>query len=180
MSILYHGSPNHFTQFDYRLIGRNGTQNGYGFYFTPDYEFALSYALRGRDTKTGFIYRADFLGKKALSDTRVTISKTVLRKLLLTLHNMDGYLNNYGEVPFEGLNQVLATAMSSILDFSETDTEIIGGIINSLGAVEPVLKLLHDFAGYDHVKVRDPKTRKINVYVILVPSAIQVTGVKQV
>jgi hypothetical protein len=61
--VRYHGSPNAFQEFSYEFMGRNGTAEGYGFYFTSDREIAEGYA-EGRGARRIFFpidFHSDFL-----------------------------------------------------------------------------------------------------------------------
>lgn len=50
LKVLYHGTPTEFNVFNYKYLGKNGTDYGKGFYLTDKLETAKSYASR---TETG-------------------------------------------------------------------------------------------------------------------------------
>lgn len=172
MKLIYHGSPRQFSQFDYRMIGERGTSEGFGFYFTDSVDIAKQYAYQG------YLYTAEFLGKKSLSTTRKTITVSALSRFLTQLHKMGSYLDNYGDSSYEGFHNVLRRAVNSIREYSDNDVDLIGSIINSYGGAEPVLRTLYQMFGYDYVKTKAEWTGNAYIYVLLVPEAFRVISVQ--
>lgn len=168
---VYHGSPNKFNQFDYSKIRTNGTSEGVGFYFTDSLDIATGYA------QNGYIYIAELNGTKALSDNEKTISRDDLKKLLIELNKSTDCLSNYGDVDFEGLENVLETALD--MEYANnTDTEIMGSLYNSNGESEDVLNAFYEVLGYDHI-VSAPTWGNQTLYIALTNDIINIVEVKE-
>lgn len=164
--VVYHGSPADFNTFSLKYLGTNGTNEGYGFYFTDDKEIAESYSKgteaqrhQGADGKLFEVY-LDI--KKPLSDTEVTMSRAEFRKFLMEMNKQvdeDGepldFLSNYGDVSWEGLQSVINSAMEVEYDGSDSDVNMIHSIINGCGNMEMVFNVLRKTTGYDGIIVKD-------------------------
>lgn len=134
-TIVYHGSPNKFDQFDYRKIRENGTSEGIGFYFTNERHIAENYG------NNGYIYKVRFIGTKPLSHTDITIEKSNFKRYLRLLNNLTDYLSNWGEIDFEGYDTVLQRAIDGEYDTSDNDVDLIAGVVNACGNAEVALTL---------------------------------------
>ena len=164
--VVYHGSPADFNTFSLKYLGTNGTNEGYGFYFTDDKEIAESYSKgteaqrhQGADGKLFEVY-LDI--KKPLSDTEVTMRRSEFRKFLMEMNKQvdeDGepldFLSNYGDVSWEGLQSVINSAMEVEYDGSDSDVNMIHSIINGCGNMEMVFNVLRKTTGYDGIIVKD-------------------------
>ena len=95
LKVLYHGTPNEFTQFNYDFIGSNGTALGKGFYLTDSRDIASGYV--GESGKIMELY-ANI--EKPLSLTEKNITKAKYKKFVKAVDKATGgdYLSNYGEV----------------------------------------------------------------------------------
>lgn len=175
--LVYHGSPNKFDKFDYNKIGENGTAEGFGFYFTDKKSIAENYA------GSGYIYTVELKGKE-LSGTEMTITEKQFRKLALHLNKKGEYLSNFGEVAYDGLENVLRIAVETEYESSEDDAELIGGIINAYGDKEGVLQAAYKLLGYGFIKDNEPKWGHSNgnqtVYVALANEVIEVHKIEKV
>ena len=133
----YHGTDANFNRFDFDKIGSvNGTDSGFGFYFTTSKGEAVMY---GNNVMT-----VELNLKKKISNKRVTLSVPVITKLLTNLKNLDYvYIENY--------DGNIRDAVSALRDYNNSDTEIIGDLINSLtgGKAEIILKQLSKL-GYNY------------------------------
>ena len=163
---IYHGTKNKFEDFDFSKIRENATQEGVGFYCTDNKDIAERYG------HNGYVNIYKFVGKKHLSSDRVTLTKEMLKKYLLALHEEGSYLDNYGDVEWEGIDNVLKSALNGILDYSTDDVEIVSGICNAYGSFEEPLLKLYELFGFDHSIVEGTWGNQ-NIYLILNPSAIK-------
>lgn len=148
----YHGSPNDFQEFSYEFMGRNGTAEGYGFYFTSDREIAEGYA-EGRGAR-----KARLTINKPLSPDGLTISRRDLAAFLRALDpDGQGYLSNWGESDLEGYENVVRTAVKGEMGGADDDVSLISGIINAAGGnPESVYRVLKGTLGYDGIVVSSP------------------------
>lgn len=143
--IVYHGSKNLFSTFDYGRIGTNGTNEGKGFYFTDNVKVANGYA------DSGFLYSVEFSGKKSLSSDNKTITKSQLRKYLAKLNKTTDYLSNWGDVNYSGITKILNEAVDGEYEGNDNDVDLICGICNASGNTETSLTLLYNMLGYDSI-----------------------------
>lgn len=145
--VVYHGSPSVFDIFNMDNIGRQGTTEGHGFYFTPNKDIAEGYSLRRGQGKLFSV----FLNMKNLfSNEKRTITKQQVRNILLELHKKDGEyaLSNYGDIQHEGLRKTLDTATEIEHSGSDSDTNFIGSLVNGgVGTVENVLEAVYIVTG---------------------------------
>ena len=158
LKVVYHGSPADFNTFSLEYLGTNGTAEGYGFYFTDSKRIADGYSQRGQNPGKLFEVYLDI--KKPLSDTKVTMTKAQFKKFLTELNKQvdaDGerldILSNYGDVEWEGLNNVLNYAIELEYEGNDTDVDIVDSIINSCGNIEVVFDVLRKVTGYDGIIV---------------------------
>jgi hypothetical protein len=165
LKVVYHGSPADFNTFSLEYLGTNGTAEGYGFYFTDKKSIAEGYS-KGREGQQngapGKLFEVYLDIKKPLSDTEVTMSRAQFKKFLTTLNKQvdaDGepldILSNYGDVAWEGLNNVLNYAMEIEYDGSDSDVNLVHSIINGCGNMETVLDVLRKTTGYDGIIVEN-------------------------
>lgn len=163
---IYHGTKNVFEKFGFSKIRENATQEGVGFYCTDNREIAERYG------HNGYVNTYKFIGQKHLSSDEVTLTEDMLREYLLVLHEEGSYLDNYGDVDWEGISSVLNSAVNSILDYATDDVEIVSGICNAYGNFEEPLLKLYELFGFDHSIIKDTWGNQ-SIYLILNPSAIE-------
>ena len=151
LKVVYHGSGSQFTVFSHRFIGKTGSAEGQGFYFTDSAERAGWYERDGGQLLKGYL---DI--KKPLRDDRKTLTRAELTKLLRTIDPTGGdILVNYdtrGGVGYPSrvwYQRSLTDAVNSIMEYSETDSEILAEIANSSGGAETVLTEIKRLFGYD-------------------------------
>ena len=161
LKVVYHGSPTNFNEFSLNYLGTNGTNEGYGFYFTDSKRIAEGYS-KGEGNSNGRLFETYLDIKKPLSDTEVTMSRAQFKKLLIELNNQvdaDGekldILSNYGDVEWEGLNKVLNYAIELEYDGNDNDVDIISSLVNSSGNLETVYRVLREVTGYDGIIVKE-------------------------
>lgn len=172
MPTVYHGSPNKFTQFSYDSIGDNGTSEGIGFYCTDNRQIAAGYACK--DTNNGYLYTIEFNGKKSLSSDKMTITKAQLKKYLLALQNADvDFLSNYGDVDYEGLNNVITEAVNNEYENNTNDVDLICSICHSSGNIEGCLTALYETLHYDSI-ILPAEWGKQELYIALVNECIKI------
>ena len=126
---MYHGTTARFDVFDRKKIGSvNGTAAGFGFYF----------GTRKRAETYGVtVMKCVLTLMQPISNKRITLPMDVIRDLLTD----SGYMDNY---------ERLSDALRDILSGCESDTDIIGDIINATGSYI-VLDLLRNI-GYNYTK----------------------------
>lgn len=171
---VFHGSPHKFKEFDYGRIRTNGTTEGVGFYFTDSESIARGYG------DGGYLYVVDFQGKKALSDRKLTITKAEARKYIEELHKSADFLENYGEVEYQGYDTILAEALENEYGNCDTDTEFMGSLYNACGENEVVVTLLHSVLGYDHIVSKPDWGGKQNLYIALTNDIIKIKKVEKI
>lgn len=162
---VYHGSGAKFTEFSYDFIGMQGSAEGQGFYFTDSRIMAEGYSKNG-NLLAGYL---DI--KKPLSDSEVTISKDEVKKLLKEIdptgdNIISDYDSQYGMgYPSQSwYNRSINDAVNTIVDTSDSDSEIIAEISNVFGDIETVLKTTKKLFGYDGYIVKG-KYDNASVYV---------------
>lgn len=176
--LVYHGSSNKFSQFDYNRIRLHGTSEGIGFYFTNSLGVARKYG------SGGYIYAVEFSGRRSLNSTCKTITVPQLRMYISNLNMHLDYLSNYGDVRYSGLNSVLTACVKSEYMSATTDVELIDGICNASGDIECCLKVLYETLGYDSIVLQGSWGLDLHgcrqiIYVALVPDIIKIIGVSR-
>ncbi len=164
--VLYHGSPNDFNTFSLEYLGTNGTAEGYGFYFTDKRDIAEGYShgteAQRHQGADGKLFEVYLNIKKPLSNTEVTMTRSEFKKFLIEMNKQvdeDGepldFLANYGDVEWEGLDNVMNNVMSVEYDGSDSDINMIHSIINGSGSMKIVFDVLRKTTGYDGIIVED-------------------------
>ena len=170
LKVLYHGTPNEFTQFNYDFIGSNGTALGKGFYLTDSKDIASGYT--GENGKVMELY-ANI--EKPLSLTEKTITKAQYKKFVKavdTATNGD-YLTNYGEVDYDGYDKVLNSALEDY-QYDDNDVDLIHSVFNAGGLEwEDGFRLLKKTLGYDGVVQQDFNGTGSTVFVPTLPEQIK-------
>jgi hypothetical protein len=150
-------------------MGKTGTAGGQGFYFTSIQDDARMF---GNKIK-GFYLNI----RKPLSSDKLTINRQQLSFLLDKIDTFQssvedgfnyGILSDYGDVEYEGRNNVLRNAVELEMSSSDNDVELIGGLINASGDYDLVVKILRETLGYDGIILKDR-----NVYIVHHPNQIK-------
>lgn len=170
---VYHGSPTLFEDFDYSKVGTNGTSEGKGMYFTDKKKVAESY---GRE---GYLYKVKFSGSKSLSSDSLTLTEEDFRKFVKALDKETDYLSNWGDTKYEGKETVVGYAVEGEYENAESDTELLGSLINSSGDIEAVNRLAYTLLGYDSIVV-DAEWGNQRLYIALVQDVIEIVSVEAV
>lgn len=170
LKVLYHGTPNEFTQFNYDFIGSNGTALGKGFYLTDSRDIASGYV--GENGKIMELY-ANI--EKPLSLTEKNITKAKYKKFVKAVDKATGgdYLSNYGEVDYEGYNNVLSRALDDYT-YDDNDVDLIHSVFNVSGlGWEEGFRLLKKTLGYDGVVQHNFQGTGTTVFVPTLPEQIK-------
>lgn len=170
LKVLYHGTPNEFTQFNYDFIGSNGTALGKGFYLTDSRDIASGYV--GENGKIMELY-ANI--EKPLSLTEKNITKAKYKKFVKAVDKATGgdYLSNYGEVDYEGYNNVLSRALDDYT-YDDNDVDLIHNVFNVSGlGWEEGFRLLKKTLGYDGVVQHNFQGTGTTVFVPTLPEQIK-------
>lgn len=77
LKVVYHGSGAKFTKFIYDYMSKHGSSEGQGFYFTDKKDMAQGYEKKGGQLLKGYLNIS-----KPLSDSKITMKRTELTKLL--------------------------------------------------------------------------------------------------
>ena len=149
--VVYHGSPNAFTVFDYSKLGTTGTSQGKGFYFTDNRKMAENYQ------DGGSLYEVYLNIRKPLSEKSITITRAQVNKLLNALPSeiRNDIISNWADAEYDGIARAMRETLNGIMDSSENDVDIIHEIINEAGYSNSQLadfyKILKNTLGYDGI-----------------------------
>lgn len=162
--VMYHGSNAHISNdfaFNYDFSGKNGSDNGYGFYFTSDKSSAEGYQKNG-----GSLAEVYLNIRKPLSKDEKSLSKATVKKLLKRLASLqveknadeiadykDGFLSDYADTYSLSEEEVLNKAAES-LAANKTALEQIAELGNVVGDKQLVASAVRDITGYDGVYVK--------------------------
>lgn len=170
LKVLYHGTPNDFTQFNYDFIESNGTALGKGFYLTDSKDVANGYT--GKNGKVMELYAVI---EKPLSLTEKNIKKAQYKKFVKAVDKATKgeYLSNYGEVEYEGYNTVLNRALEDFR-YDDNDVDLIHGVLNASGLEwEEGFRLLKKTLGYDGVIQQNFNGTGSTVFIPTLPEQIK-------
>lgn len=156
--IVYHGTPNDFEDFSYDFIQSNGTDEGYGFYFTNNKYIAKRF---------GNVLECEINLVKPLSLDEKTITKEEIKTLILAIQEKEDLLSNYGDTSYEGFNKVFNYCIENEYDYNNNDVDIICSLCNSCGNKELVLKLTSSLLGYNYIVKKDKYEKDCLIYVLL-------------
>lgn len=166
--VVYHGSKSIFTVFDTERIGLNGSQEGQGIYFTDNKDFAEGYSDGKGQLLEGYLNI-----QKPLSDSEVTLTRKEVEQIIRKVDPSgdDLLANYYYDSRYYGTDKhdlwyesALKTTLDSVMEYSETDSEIMAELANAGAGSAQVLKILFDEFGYDGYIVKG-KYKDTNVYV---------------
>lgn len=165
LKVVYHGSTAVFTEFDLSFMGRHGSAEGQGIYFTDSKTMAEGYQNADGQLMEGYL-----LIGKPLSDSKLTLTRAEVRKLLAALDPTgDDIIINYdpsgvGYPSRAWYNRAMNAALDMLMDGNDTDTELMGEIANINGDTAPVLRMAREVLGYDGYIV-EGKYEDATVYV---------------
>lgn len=169
--LVYHGSPNKFDTFSYDKIRANGTMEGPGFYFTDNKEVAKGYG------NSGYLYTVELNINKSLSNEMKTLTKKEVKTLIEALPEDMDFLSNYGDVNYEGYEEVMERALDSEYSYADSDTDVLGSLYNACGENQNIIKLFYSELGYDSIIAKPDWGENQTVYVALTNDIIQIKDV---
>ncbi len=159
--VVYHGTGATVGDdfgFDYKFLGKNGSAEGYGFYFTSDVNTAQGYQEKG-----GSLVKAYLSLQKPMPMKQKPFSKAVLKKILKrtvekeieqfpdeTPDYRDSFLSNYADTYGMSFDRALNEAVNMIYD-ADTALEQISEIANASGNKRGTVDAVRDVTGYDGV-----------------------------
>ena len=152
---VYHGTGAQFNEFSYDFLGKNGSAEGQGFYFTDSKEMASGYA----SGEQGQILDGYLRMEKTLSDSEKTLTRKQLRDILKAVDpTCEDVCINYEQTGGAGYPgaawkaRALNDAVSAIFEGNDTDSDILAEIANSGAGTEEVTKAARQL-GFDGYKV---------------------------
>lgn len=163
---VYHGSDIKFDNFSFENVGKFAGISGAGFglYFSDTKADALTYGK--------YIYTCILELKANVSNKKITFDKKILEVILNKL-DMD-----YGISFYEDFNFDKIKAISDLLIFCNTDTQIIGAIINSHNCLKEIMEVLILY-GYDHtIDLESPELEHSVHYIVYDLDAIEIQKVE--
>jgi GNAT superfamily N-acetyltransferase len=153
--IVYHGTGAEVDGsfvFDYSKIGTQGRAEGAGFYFTPNKGIADGYGSGATLSVFLSIQNPIDYNQKGFKGAK-------LKKLLKRIAEMesakdemdieDGFLSNYGDARYEGLNRVIASA-ASLLE-GDTALDQLSGLVGSGVDIETINRATQEVTGHDGI-----------------------------
>jgi hypothetical protein len=146
---VWHGGNAGFNKFSFEKMGEQGTAEGKGFYFTNKEDIAKGYVKESN----GRLMRVMLKSGDRLNGQKVTITRSQLGKIIDIIDPRgEDFLANYGDVTFEGRNKVKSEAISNLLNYSDSDVDLIAGMINSGVPAEKVYDVIEKVAGKFGIK----------------------------
>ncbi|MDX9860928.1 MAG: hypothetical protein RBS99_08410, partial [Rhodospirillales bacterium] len=135
---VWHGGADGFNVFSWSKMGQQGTTEGKGFYFSNDKDLASGYA----DRHGGRLMRVFLRSGKPIDGDKLTFTRTQLTRILRDIHNRSEQADegssplwNFGDISYEGIDNVIRGAVNNLMQYSEDDVSLIGGLIN--GGFDP-------------------------------------------
>lgn len=151
LKVVYHGSAAQFTEFSADFMSQHGSSEGQGFYFTDYKPMAQGYEKNGGQLLEGYL---DI--KKPLSDSDVTLSEAEVKRLIRAIDPTgDDLVLNYDSRGGMGYpsrawyNRSVEDTLRAVMSTSESDSEILAELANSMGNPGKVLKTTRETLGYD-------------------------------
>lgn len=142
LKVMYHGTQNDFTVFDFSQGGKNGTAEGFGIYLTDNPEVSQSYGDR-------IIEGYANITKPAYSDRR-TIKRNELAKLIketvsqeakqlaedydgdLKAAEKDTWISNYVDTYNQNMKSAINETVDSIMQMNDNDMDIIQEVMTGM------------------------------------------------
>lgn len=144
----FHGSPNKFDNFDFAFVGtESGTTGaGFGIYFTELESEAFVYGEN--------CYQCLLVLKNQLHNDKITLTEYQISTLLNNLYEFEEYnhYENYGIQFFptkSNTDKAFEKVHKEIIRYSNSDTEIIGNIINGGCKIDKMMRVLVSM-GFTH------------------------------
>lgn len=151
--VVYHGTKSDFHTFDYSKVGQSGRSEGQGFYFTTDKEIADGYSTDGKMVQA-YISMQKPLKFDAKPFNRIQLSKLIkqitVQEKSEGIEPRDGFLSNYGDIQYDGLNSVINSAIDGLID-DESALDQLGGLVGGGVSVKTVNNAVTKALGYDGI-----------------------------
>lgn len=153
--ILYHGTDELFTEFKSKKIGKHGIDDGRGFYFTTDINYAQKF------TQSDIILPVFLNLRREISLTEYTINRTQALSIIkeldksLTVNGEHCFLLNYGDVDTEGIQALCREVLNLEYGASDNDVDFLGSLVNASGNETMVTKAAAKVLG--SIGVRSPQ-----------------------
>ena len=178
MNVLaYHGSDYKFDEFSFHKAGEShGLDAGFGLYFSESKADALGYG--------NIVYTCMLQLKNNLSNEKITIKLDMYKAIVEDLYKNYGvsYYENFGYESHDEVSDLIKNKLiREDLSSSQSDTEIIGGLINGLfgGQCDKMLETLNRF-GFSHTTdKRTPEDKTITHYIIYDLEAIKIQKIEE-
>ena len=175
--VVKHGTNNEFNIFDFSKAGKNGAQEGYGFYFSDDPEITEKY---------GNIQKEVYLNiTKPLYNNQITVNKNEIKKLANALIDFDiekyadegltwqdSFLSNYVDTYSTSRANAVREFVDQLFSANDNDSGLVYEIAVADGrGYDPMLvkefyNVLTNSTGYDGMIAEwEHKDGTSNVYV---------------
>jgi len=180
--VVYHGTPANVDEdfaFDYTRIGDQGRAEGAGFYFTSDRRIAGGYG------KDGEVISSYMSIENPMAFDQPAFDNDTINKIIMEIAKQesveedmgigDGFLSNFGDVNYEGLESVVNSATDLIAD-EDLALDQIGGIIGSGASVKIVNDALTKITGHDGVITKGFSNEGVaggDIYVAFSPTQVK-------
>lgn len=174
--IVYHGTNAEFEVFDYSKIGDTGRLEGAGFYFTNNKSVASGYGSPMEvflSIEKPMPYEAKALGKPVLSRLIKKVAEIEAKQNDMDIG--DGFLSNYGDVNYEGFNNVLREAVNNLADEASA-LDQLSGMVGSGVSPEVVNRAMKEVTGYDGIIAKgfgNEGNESNTIYVAFFPEQIK-------
>lgn len=170
---FYHGSDQKFTKFELGNYGKNGVAGGRGIYITSSKKFADQYT--GNNDKTGYLYQVGFKPGRELSAKKLTLTKKEISRYVTILDRKYNYLENWGDVEFEGRQAVKNEAVSGLMESNSNDVDLYNEVINEVGGQPEALHALRQVDHFTHSIVPHDESRSdYDEVVVLNPNDLKI------
>ena len=153
--VVYHGTPSKDISefaFDYSRIGDQGRMEGAGFYFTDSEGIASGY---GED---GTVIDAYMSIQKPIPYEQEAFDVDTTKKIIKEMAEQeaikdemdieDGFLSNYGDARYDGLDSVISTAAEMSAD-SQSALDQLSDFVSQQVSIEVVNRAVQKVTGYD-------------------------------
>jgi len=149
---VYHGGASGFNEFSFDHLGKTGTSNGAGFYFTTNEQIAGQYRQPGGTVLSVFLAL-----NKPLSDMKKTMTVAQLEQVIgLIDPSGEDYMSNFGDIHHEGRDSILRKAAESSLKYCQTDAEVMSSMIHSGVEIADLYRAVETITGRTGIIQRKP------------------------
>lgn len=179
--VVYHGTATQFDKFDPKTIGRSGSSEGYGFYFTDASSIARGYVREGGNLIEAYLSIQNPMphNRKNFNINEVS---SILDRLVSIEINMypneiesyqDSFLSNMIDTYSTDKKGAIDEAARMIVDGNDSAVDQIAEISNIYGDKITPLKSVRDSLGFDGIYVKDFQEGEGDVYLSWFPEQIK-------